>query len=493
MKKYFLLLSYYIISGVVLYGQQGKSGILVNAWLTTADGSKRLEKQPGLHFQEYDVDTSGVKVADNIFVDDEITYQVMDGFGAAMTGTSAYVLNRYLDPAQRDQLMNELFGPEGIQLSFVRQMIGASGYEIGGDYSYNDMPAGKTDISLNHFTIEKDRADIIPMLKLAMAKNRKLKIFGSPCSAPGWMKNTGSMRGTGNSFLLPQYYPVYAKYFVKYIKAYANEGIPIFAVTIQNEPEFGPTAYPGMIMTAKEQAAFIKDHLGPAFAAERINTKLIIFDHNWSLVSFPEKGFKYPLEILSDPLAKKYVAGTGFHNYGGSADLQAFVHDKYPDKDIWFTEGSGGEWVGGFRETMRAFISDVIIGSGRNWAKGVCLWNLALDQGNQLQKSKPEADQNCAACYGVVMIDSLGNVTRMPEYYALAHASKFVDPGSKRIASSSVPGSIENIAFKTPAGSKVLIAINKNEPPATFKVVWGDSNFKYTLGPGDVVTLVWNR
>jgi glucosylceramidase len=489
MKKTFWLLLSHLISVAVVNAQKSESKVLVNAWLTTSEGSKRLEKQPDLYFQ---IDSSSLKNTDVVFVDDQIAYQEMDGFGAAMTGTSAFVLNRYLNPTQRDSLMTELFSQEGIHLSFVRQMIGASGYEIGGDYSYDDMPAGKIDTGLNNFSIEKDKPDVIPMLRMAIAKNNFLKIFGSPCSAPGWMKNTGSMRGAGNSFLLPRYYSVYARYFVKYIHAYAKEGIPIFAVTIQNEPEFGPVTYPGMIMSAKEQLDFIKNHIGPAFAREKINTKLIVFDHNWAPQSIAEKGFNYPLEILDDSLARRYVAGSGFHNYGGDASLQSFVHDKHPDKDIWFTEGSGGEWVGGFKETMKAFVSSVIIGTVRNWSKGICLWNLALDKENMLQKTKKTADQNCVACYGLVMIDSSGNITRMPEYYALAHASKFVASGAQRIASNSFPDSIENVAFKNPDGSKILLAINNGKATATFKVTWGGSSFRYTLAQGDVVTLVWN-
>ncbi len=448
-----------------------------------------MAKQPDLFFEK---DSGDMKTHEIVYVDERITYQEMDGFGAAMTGTAAYVLNRYLNPARRDSVMTELFGSEGMRLSFVRQMIGASGYEIGGDYSYDDLPTGKTDTGLVHFSIRKDQADVIPMLKTARLKNSELKIFGSPCSAPGWMKNTGSMRGTGGSFLLPRYYDTYARYFVKYVQAYEKEGIPLYAVTIQNEPEFGPETYPGMIMTAREQADFIKNNIGPAFADAGISTKLIIFDHNWGLYSAGDKGFKYPLELLEDSIARKYIDGTGFHNYGGSPELQSFVHDKYPGMDIWFTEGSGGEWIGGFRESMKEFVSRVIIGSVRNWSKGVCLWNLVLDKGNMLQKSKRPEDQNCAACYGLMMIDPSGNITRMPEYYALAHASKFVASGAKRIASSSRHDSIENVAFINPDGSKVILVINNGKTDATFRIAWNGGNVVYKLRQGDVATLTWN-
>ncbi|MBS1737785.1 MAG: hypothetical protein JST21_00420 [Bacteroidetes bacterium] len=487
-KAFGFYLLYYIFLPVAYTQSNGNNNI--HAWLTTANGSKRLEKQ---HDMLFAADAVNDKKVQEIFIDDKITYQEMDGFGAAMTGTSAYVLNRMLEPGKRDSLMKELFGSDGIGLSFIRQMIGASGYEIGGDYSYDDISGGKTDLHLENFSIEKDKHDVVPMLKIALANNSSLKIFGSPCSAPGWMKNTGSMRGTGNSYLQHKYYPVYAQYFVKYIRAYTKEGLPIFAVTIQNEPEYGPTAYPGMIMTAKEQADFIKNHLGPAFTKEKISARIIIFDHNWASLSMAEKGFKYPLEVLDDPLAYNFIAGTGFHNYGGSPELQSFVHDKYPEKDIWFTEGSGGKWIGGFKETIREFVSRVIIGSVRNWSKGVCLWNLALDKGNMLQKSKDESDQNCADCYGLVTIDTLGNIERMPEFYALAHASKFVKPGANRIASNTFQHSIENVAFKNPDGSIVLLAINMGKDSSMFKVKYRSDNLLYTLAAGDVVTLVWDN
>lgn len=475
-----------IVNGIV-YAQNTDGNIRATVWLTTADGNKRLEKQGSVNFQ---IDT-GLRSMDVIYIDGNISYQEMDGFGAAMTGTSAYVLNRYLTPGNRDSLMSELFSKKGIHLSFIRQMIGASGYEIGGDFSYDDMPPGKTDTSLRNFSIENDKADVIPVLQMALTKNDQLKIFGSPCSAPGWMKNTGSMRGTGKSYLLHQYYPTYARYFEKYIKAYEAEGIPIYAITIQNEPEFAPDAYPGMIMTSEEQAKFIKNNLGPVFTKEKIATKIIIFDHNWGSYTNNEKGFAYPLDVLDDTAARKYIAGTAFHNYGGSPDLQSFVHDKYPEKGIWFTEGSGGEWVGDFSKTMKEFVSKVIIGSVRNWSKSVCLWNIALDKNNVIQKAKNVADQNCAACYGLVMIDTLGNIIRMPEYYALAHISGFVVPGAKRIASNSFPHSIENVAFKNPDGSKVLLAINNNTKATSFKIIWKNTSLEYSLDQGDVVTLVW--
>ena len=487
MKNIILLFVLQISFSTILNGQQAKHSVQVKSWLTTHNGGQKLASQPDIYSSEY---TGSPGDTVTIFVDDQITYQSMDGFGAAMTGTSAYVLNRYLNNKQRDSVMSELFGSSGLRLSFIRQMIGGSGYEVGGDYSYNDMPAGKTDTTLAKFSIDMDKADIIPMLKLALSKNSSIKIFGSPCSAPGWMKNTGSMRGTDNSYLLNRYYGIYANYFVKYIKAYKAEKVPIWGITIQNEPEFGPTTYPGMLMSAKEQADFIKNNLGPAFVKNKIDTRIIIFDHNWA----PQiSGFQYSIDVLDDKDAKKYIAGSGFHNYAGDASLQTFVHDKHPDKDIWFTEGSGGEWVGDFGANMKEFVSRITIGSIRNWSKGICLWNLVLDKDNLLQKAKKPEDQNCAACYGIVMIDTLGNVTRMPEYYAIAHSSKFVIDGAVRIASNSYTNGIENVAFKNPDGSMVLLAINSGKTTSVFKVRWGSQLFRYTLGAGDVATFTWSR
>ena len=445
----------------------------VSVWLTTGDQSKLLQQQANVSF------SSGAPAAGTtITVDEGTTYQTMDGFGAAMTGSAAYVLNHYLNASQRDALLTDLFGPTGIHLSFMRHTIGASDFSppTPGDFTYDDRPAGQTDTGLSAFSIANDLTDVVPMLKAALAKNSGLKILGTPWSAPAWMKTNGSLRNGGS--LNTAYYPAYANYFVKYVQAFAAQQVPIYAVTLQNEPLFA-AGYMSMSMQPSEEAAFLKV-IGPAFQSAQLATKLIVYDHNWDTPSYPQT-------IFADAAAAQYAAGTAWHGYSDPSGVtnQTAVHNAYPTKDTWFTEITGNA-NGAFAGDLRWHLSNIIIGTTRNWAKGALEWNLALDQ-----NSGP-VNGGYTNGRGVVTVNSAtGAVTRNEEYYALGHASKFVDQGAVRIASNSVAGGIENVAFRNPDGSKVLVALNNGSADIAFKVQWGSQSFNYTLPAGAVATYKW--
>ncbi|NDI36482.1 carbohydrate-binding protein [Chengkuizengella sediminis] len=442
----------------------------VEVWVTTPDQQKLLQKENDVQFSS-DSGSAGI----TINVDETIEYQEIDGFGASVTGSSAYLINQKLNPSQRDQILNDLFGDSGIGLSFLRQPIGASDFNLF-SYSYNDMPSGQTDPSLSNFSIQQDEVNIIPILQQITDINTNLKILGTPWSPPGWMKNGDSLHG---GTLKPEHYQALADYFVKFIQAYEDKGLPIYAITVQNEPYHNTTSYPSMYMEPLEQRNFIKNNLGPTFQNQNVNTKIVGFDHNWKYID-------YPLELLNDPSAKQYMAGTAFHCYEDPTDpgLQSVVHNAHPDKGIWFTECTGGTWAEDFGGNLQWELSNLFIGTTRNWAKSVTLWNLALDQNNG------PINGGCGTCRGVITInDQSGAITKNVEYYVLGHFSKFVKPGAKRIESNNTE--IQNVAFKNTDGSKVLIALNTASDQRTFKVNWGSQSFNYTLPGGAVATFKW--
>jgi glucosylceramidase len=411
-----------------------------------------------------------------IEVNDSVKYQEVDGFGASLTDSSAWLLSQKLTAPQRRELLQMLFDrKKGIGLSMLRQPMGASDFALK-DYTYNDMPQGQTDPDMKHFSIDHDREQIIPILREVLALNPNLKIIASPWSPPGWMKTSGSMiQGT----LLPSAYASLAKYFVRYVQAYEASGVPIFAVTTQNEPLNIPNDYPGMGMSADEQAKFIRENLGPAFRDSGIKSKILVFDHNWDLIDFPVK-------VLSDKQAAAFIPGIAIHCYGGSPTAQTELHNRFPDKDIWLTECSGGEWQKGklLEEQVR-----LVISTTRNWAKSVILWNLTLNQNHEPFLG------GCKTCRAVVTIDDSVSPSRIiptVDFTALGHASKFVKPGAFRIDSGTLEQDrLESVAFRNPDGSIVLIVLNGGTTAVTFNLSWKDKYASYHLEPAAVATFRW--
>ncbi|MCF6407462.1 glucan endo-1,6-beta-glucosidase [Chitinophaga filiformis] len=450
----------------------------VAVYLTTPDQQQLFAPQASL--------ANGKDTAvNNIHMDSSRQFQEIEGFGAAITGSSAYVMQRYMSPAQRQALLEDLFGTEkGIGINYIRMSIGASDFSTS-PYSYDDMPAGQRDDSLKHFSIEHDTPEVVPVLKQVVAINPGIHIMGSPWSAPGWMKTSGKLEGGS---LRPDAYDAYARYFVKYIRAFGDEGIKITALTVQNEPQY-EALYPTMKMTAPEQGTFIKDHLGPLLEKEGLTeqTKIMLFDHNWNS---PE----YPISILDDSLIAKYTAGAAFHCYEGAVGAMSKVHEAHPEKGLYFTECSGGSWSPVFADNLQYMVRQLLIGTINNWSKNVLLWNMALDEKNGPTTNPPgsgEGNRGCMTCRGVVTVNSKdGAVTRNVEYYALAHFSKFVRPGARRIYSSVLPG-LENVAFLNADGSRVMVVINTTQQERAFSVSEAQRVYKYVLKPAAVVTLVW--
>ncbi len=442
----------------------------IDVWLTNPDKSQLFEEQPGkLQFSV--ITESNYPV---ISVNDKSTYQTMDGFGFALTGGSATPILK-MDNNSRSELLHELFATDGksIGISYLRLSIGSSDLN---DFvfSYDDLPKGETDITMSKFDLGPDKKNIIPVMKEILSINPSIKILGSPWSPPAWMKTNNDTRG---GRLKPEYYEAYARYFVKYIQQMKAEGITIDAITVQNEP-LHPGNNPSLLLTAPEEKDFIKNNLGPAFKAAGITTKILIYDHN---ADRPD----YPITILDDPEAAKYIDGSAFHLYGGEIEALTDVHNAHPDKNIYFTE----QMVVQFRDTAQMIIANpvsrVIIGATRNWCKNVLEWNLAAGP-----DFKPYTDRGgCPMCQGAVTIDG-NSYERNIAYYSMAHISKFVRPGSVRIGSNNIE-SLPNVAFTTPDGKKVLIVANENKEPQTFAINYNGKMVLTTLEGKAVATFVW--
>ena len=438
----------------------------VSVWLTNADQSALFQQQNvSLVFKSEQNNNS------TIVVDTATTYQSIDGFGYTLTDGSASLMNA-LSAENKSAILEQLFAMDktNIGVSYLRISIGASDLNAE-PYTFNDIPNGQTDVNLQQFNMDKAMTDLIPILKKIIAIYPDIKILGSPWTAPRWMKTNNSFKGGS---LKPEYYQVYAKYLVKFIKKMKQEGIVIDAITPQNEPMHGGNN-PSMVMTAAEQGSFIKTALGPIFRDEGINTKIIIWDHN---ADRPE----YPIEILNDPEARPYVDGSAFHLYNGNISALSQVRDAYPDKGIYFTE----QWIGGpgnFAGDLKWHIETLIIGATRNWSRNVLEWNLAADE-----NYRPYTDGGCSTCLGAITVNS--TVKKNTAYYIIAHASKFVRPGSVRIASNQMTD-LPNVAFKAPDGKKVLIVLNKSSIIQAFNIKFKDKAVSTSLKAGSVATYVW--
>lgn len=439
-----------------------------SVWLTDVDNNILFQQQPKQVVFGNTAEDSSV-----ITIDNGKQFQTIDGFGFALTGGSAMHMVRMSAPA-RAALLREMFGTggNGIGTSYIRLSIGASDLNEK-VFSYNDLPAGETDTAMKRFDLGLDRADVIPVMKEILKINPKIKIMGSPWSPPVWMKTNGDTRGGS---LKPEYYSAYAKYFVRYVQDMKKEGITIDAITVQNEP-LHPGNNPSLLMLAPDMANFVKNHLGPAFKAAGIKTKIIVYDHNCDK---PE----YPISILNDPDAKKYIDGSAFHLYGGTIDALSKVHDEHPDRNLYFTE----QWVGApgnMKRDIGEHVNKLIIGASRNWSRTVIEWNLASDP-----QWQPHTDRGgCDRCLGAITIDK-DNVKRNPAWYIIAHAAKYVRPGSVRIGSNMVD-SLPNVAFRTPDKKMVLIVMNRGKQARTFAVADKGKQFEAALNPGAVATFVW--
>lgn len=466
-------------------------GQTVHVSQTNPDQSALLSPETPLTF------VPGTGSALNINVDDTVRYQTLDGVGASFTDSAAYLMWEKLTPAQRSAVMQDLFGVNGIHLSFLRQPMGATDLALS-NYTYDDVAPGETDPTLAQFSIAHDQAYILPTIKAALVVNPQIKVMALPWSPPAWMKTSESTNG---GTLNTQYFPALAKYFVKFIESYEASGVPINYVAVQNEPLYETGGYPTMFMTPLDESNFISQYLGPALAAQRFRNKgwnfanqhtdandatpgILGYEHNWDNPLYPEL-------LLRNPAVRPYLAGVSFHCYAGDVNAaQNAIHDLQPGTPIWFTECTGGYYAPDFASNLSYMVEHDVIDVLRNWGKSVTLWNMDLDE-----NGGPTVQNGCTDCRGVVTIDTSttpATVLRNVEYYVLGHLSKYVQTGAYRIDSNSYgSGNVEDVAFKNPDGSIAVVVLNSANNPNTFNITWRGQNIGYTLPAGAVATFVW--
>ena len=443
----------------------------VQAVQTTVDLSQTMVPMPAVEFEKQASASSS-----SISVDDSKRFQIIDGFGAAFVEGSAYLLQHALSVSQRAEVMATLFSPtQGIGLSAMRLPIASTDLSRT-HYSYDDMPPGEQDPSMAHFSVEKDRADVFPTVRAALKLNPKMTLIASPWSMPAWMKTKGTMNG---GMLRKDAEPAYANYLVRSLQAFQQEGITPQYLTIQNEPLNETKDYPGTLLKADQAKRFIGNDLGPALRGGGLKTQVLAYDHNWD---HPE----YPLEVIADSAARPFTAGSAMHCYGGAVSVQDAMHAADPAKGIWMTECSGGTWQ---KQAPLSSTAELIIGSTQHWAKAVVLWGIALDP-----KGNPHAG-GCGTCRGLLTIDSSqqpAKITWNGDFYALAHASKFVHPGAVRVASKATADGIQQVAFRNRDGSIALLAFNAGDADQSLNLNWRHRSASVTLPAHSLVTYTWN-
>ena len=468
------------------------SAQVVSVWLTTDDQQTLMAPRPTVSF------TPGASSQlPSIFISESQAEQTIEGFGASMTDSAAYLLNEKVPPAALGGVMQSLFShSQGIGVSFLRNPMGSSDIARPPVYSYDDTSADSTNASLPNFSVTHDTADILPLLLQAKTINPQIKMLGTPWSPPAWMKGNDSMYGGTSataSQLLPAQYTAFANYLVKYVQAYQAAGVPVDYLTIQNEPLNVPTGYPGSSMPATDQLDILKAYVLPALATANINTKILVYDHNWDTPSYPET-------VFGDATlaASSQIAGVAWHWYGGPPGAMTTLHNLFPQFNQYVTEASGGTWIAD--EVRTDF--EMIIHSMRNWSRSYVKWSLALDQNRG-----PFIPGGCNDCSGLITVNSsTGAVTNNIDYYTLGHFSKFVLPGAVRVWSNNAPGLI-SAAFINPlrhsgiAGAdrseardrpRVLVVYNDSAATQKFQVVSNGTSFQYSLPSYAGATFQWD-
>jgi glucosylceramidase len=468
----------------------------VTAYQTTPDLLERLSQLSKLRFRsENRRELRREPHVPVINVYPSRRYQKIDGFGASLTDAAAWLFAKKLPADLTRSTFESLFSrKDGIGISFLRQPIGSSDLSVT-FYSYDDLckqtttacttPSNLSDPDLKHFSLAHDQEYILPLLREALAINPEIKIMLTPWSPPGWMKSSGSMLGFDPktrqpATLLLSFYQAYANYLVKTIQGYQAAGVPVYAISVQNEPLYAAPTYSGMYMSAVEQAAFISTALAPAMSAAGLKTKVLIYDHNWD---HPE----YPESVLKDRKVRRLVAGVAWHHYAGDPSVMTEFHRQFPSEGEWVTEAGGGAWQKGKIITQEAA---ELIASMRNWARSYVIWPLATDQDHG-----PHVG-GCDVCRGVLTLDVSDPqnpvVRPEPDYYVLGHASAFVLPGAVRIESDEPEGtSLKDVAFRNPDGTIVLYTLNDGAHSQFFRIHFKGKITQTVLPAGTLATYIW--
>lgn len=462
-------------------GEQSEGSVNVEVLTTTSNRSKDLSPSIVVMNGDNKATTNIIKLQP------DKTYQDIDGFGAAITGSTAYNLMK-MTPEKRTRFLTETFSPTlGYGMSYVRVCIGCSDFSLS-DYTCCDTPG------IENFALTSEETDyVIPVLKEILAINPELKIIASPWTAPKWMKvkdlkdKEPHERWT-SGHLNPEYYQDYATYFVKWIEAFKNNGIDIYSMTVQNEPlNRGNSA--SMFMGWDEQRDFIKTALGPAFEKADIDTRIYAFDHNYNYDNMADQK-AYPAKIFEDSEASKYIAGAAYHNYGGNKDELNAIHDKFPEKELVFTESTAGDWNDGSNLDKRLVndMEEIALGTVNRWCRGAIIWNLMLDSNRG-----PNRPGGCTTGFGAVDIsEDYSTIRRNSFYYIMAHMSSAVKPGAKRISTNGEASNcVTHAAFVNPDGSKAFVACNSGSQGVNVTVVDGNQHFVLLLPANSIVSSKW--
>lgn len=437
----------------------------IRSWVTTRE--QKFHPGPAGNWKT-GAESSGPEVE----IDPEKRFQGILGFGGAFTDASCYLLSRMASPA-RQQLMEEFFGASGLRLSVGRTCIGSSDYSLSA-YSFDDSPA--PDPSLSHFSIEHDRAYILPTLRDALRINPEMFYISTPWSPPGWMKAGNSLLGGS---MRKEYFAAYAQYFVRFIEGYKAEGVPVSAVTPQNEVDTDQNGrMPAALWGQEYEEAFVRDFLGPAFRQASIDTKILILDHNYDL-------WGRAMDELSDPGVYQYVDGVAWHGYMGTPDAMTRVHNAFPEKNAYWTEG-GPDVNAPDYATDWAKWSAQYAGVLKNWARCIIAWNLLLDE-----DGRPNIGP--FSCGGTVTLNSkTQELTRSGQYWAFAHYSKVVQRGARVIATSGTLPGVEHVAFANPSGDTVLVLTNSANKAQTVRCRCQGKAMDVSLPADSITTLQWS-
>ena len=456
----------------------------VRIYTTTADGKKQLECTT--------TKSARTKCSRHITLTPTTAYQEIDGFGYAITYSACYNLMQ-MTPADRRAFLKRTYSrTKGYGVSYARISIGCSDFSST-EYSLCDSPG------LENFRLHSDETQyVIPILKEILAINPDLKIMAAPWTCPKWMKIKSLSDRVGydswtSGTLNPDHYQTYADYFVRFVQAFAAEGIPIYAVTPQNEPlNRGNCA--SLYMPWAEEAAFV-NKLAPAFARSGIKTKIYCFDHNYNYDNISDQQ-DYPINFFNalDPNmeGRELVVGSAWHDYGGNVTELDVINQKAPDKEIIFTETSIGTWNDGHNLSKRllADMKNLVYNTVTRKSKAVMVWNFMLD----LNRG-PNLDGGCQTCYGAVDIDQndYRTISYNSHYFVMAHASLAAQPGARRIASSFADGTsdISHVAFQNPDGSYGVVVFNQEDSTTQVSMgVTSSAVARFDLPARSIVTVV---
>lgn len=469
-------------------GDQDTEGKTV--WMLTTTPTKSFD----LTESKFKAQAGSSMATKTLRINSNDTYQEIDGFGSAITGAAAENLLK-MSQADRTAFLKQTFSPtEGYGYSYIRVPIGCS------DFSRTEYTLCDTEGIENFALTNEETKYLIPVIKEILAINPNVKVMGSPWTAPRWMKvdDLSTLRPTSswrNGHLNPKYYEDYGTYFVKWIQAFQEAGIPIYSVTPQNEPLNGNNSA-GMIMYWDEQRDFVKTGLGPKLEEAGLgHVKIYAFDHNYNYDNMGNQQ-NYPLKIYEDPEASKYIAGAAYHNYGGDRNELNNIHRAAPDKELVFSEWTDGEWNDGGQDKasenvanmLVRTVDEVALGVVNNWCRGSILWNLVLDENHGPYSP---ADGSCKTGYGTVDLLNNGKIRKNAFYYAMAHMSSVALPGAVKVGTTGDQNKVISAAFKNPDGTYGLVLLNKNNETVDFTVADGEYKFPVSIPANAVVSLKW--